>query len=246
MGRNCSCRFVAWNRTEGKWEFLRESLSSYARNSYHEKFKGWSTRSILYSASPCMHRYQAAHVYTVCYAHARNALRTRLTVNLQSFSSCRDRVQCGLLWFLKFWFKRRVASRRSDIGRARVFAFPASFIIYLLSHRSIFDSDILIACWRWSLVSVISTPSCFVWSCKCSYIRRIASCRSSCCKGEDTKRKTTRPVVSKRRTDLSWSMDRKRLSATSIYCETYLLRSVLDVFSANLLKAGLTFRCNRY
>lgn len=39
--------------------------------------KGRGTSSILSSASPCMHRYQAAHVCTVCYAHARNALRTQ-------------------------------------------------------------------------------------------------------------------------------------------------------------------------
>lgn len=80
------------------------SLRGYARNSYHEKPRnegeGKQARRFS-SASPCMHRYGAAHVCTVCYAHARNALRTRVTVNLQSFSSCRDRVQCGLPWFFE-------------------------------------------------------------------------------------------------------------------------------------------------
>lgn len=36
------------------------------------------------------------HTHVMLYAH-------QVTVNLQSFSSCRDRVQCGLLWFSKSW-----------------------------------------------------------------------------------------------------------------------------------------------
>lgn len=36
------------------------------------------------------------HTHVMLYAH-------RVTVNLESFSSCRDRVQCGLLWFSKSW-----------------------------------------------------------------------------------------------------------------------------------------------
>lgn len=119
-----------------------------------------------------MHRYQATHVYTVCYAHARNAVRTRLTVNLQSFSSCRDRVRCGLLRFTKSWF----------IPRA---SFALEFSPSSSSRRPVDpprrSSRRQAACSRSSLDSSTSTPSCFASSCKCSCTRTIASCRSSCC-----------------------------------------------------------------
>ena len=135
-----------------------------------------------------MHRYQATHVYTVCYAHARNALRTRLTVNHQSFSSCRDRVRCGLLRFSKSSVCSTSVVRASLLSSRRPVDPPRRS-----SRRQ--------ACSRSSLDSVTYTPSCCASSCKCSCTRTIASCPSSCCEeGEKTREREgeTRPDVSKR------------------------------------------------
>lgn len=108
------------------------SSRSYARNSYQEWSKERGTSWILSFASPCMHRYQAAHVCTVCYAHARNALRTpsnRKPPVFQFMSRPRTVWTPVVFEILVEAFVVR------GIGRARVFAFPPR-ILFCNSYRT--------------------------------------------------------------------------------------------------------------
>lgn len=116
---------------EKKEKRIRSSRS-YARNSYQEWSKERGTSWILSFASPCMHRYQAAHVCTVCYAHARNALRTpsnRKPPVFQFMSRPRTVWTPVVFEILVEAFVVR------GIGRARVFAFPPR-ILFCNSYRT--------------------------------------------------------------------------------------------------------------
>lgn len=116
---------------------------------------------ILSFASPCMHRYQAAHVCTVCYAHARNTLRTPSNRKPPVFQfMSRPRTVWTPVLFEILVVEAFVVR---GIGRARVFAFPPRILSSAtrIAPTHLRITDILIACWRTSSAFFISTPSCF-------------------------------------------------------------------------------------
>lgn len=89
---------------------------------------------ILSFASPCMHRYQAAHVCTVCYAHARNALRTPSNRKPPVFQfMSRPRTVWTPVLFEILVVEAFVVQ---GIGRARVFRVSASNPFFCNSYRA--------------------------------------------------------------------------------------------------------------